>query len=158
MPRTGATPGSCMMATVINEVDARLAAAFGDDSVAAEARAACAASARWRGGRAHGRGATQALRSLARRFLSASDGARTGVRDDGAGCSAADRRVTAGRRRCRCLYVNGERYEMRARPRARWTRGPPATVRATFLGAIAATPTRDARRQRRAQPSCRWRA
>ena len=116
MPEDWRDAGLVLLAPVINEVDARLAAAFGDASVAAEAqgwlrglgRDGVVRTVRWET-------ATQALRSLQALFLSASD-----VRRQESAMTEWVQRgpiavVTAGRDGA-LLYVNGERYELRARP------------------------------------------
>ena len=116
MPEDWRDAGLVLLAPVINEVDARLAAAFGDASVAAEAqgwlrglgRDGVVRTVRWET-------ATQALRSLQALFLSASD-----VRGQESAMTEWVQRVpiavvTAGRDGA-LLYVNGERYELRARP------------------------------------------
>src|SRR2546421_93273 len=116
VPEDWRDAGLVLLAPVINEVDARLAAAFGEASVAAEAqgwlrglgRDGAVRTVRWET-------ATQALRSLQALFLSASD-----VRGQESAMTEWVQRVpiavvTAGRDGA-LLYVNGERYEVRARP------------------------------------------
>ena len=116
VPEDWRDAGLVLLAPVINEVDARLAAAFGDAPVAAEAqgwlrglgRDGAVRTVRWET-------ATQALRRLQALFLSASD-----VRGQESAMTEWVQRVpiavvTAGRNGA-LLYVNGERYEVRARP------------------------------------------
>src|SRR5438309_10900997 len=116
VPEDWRDAGLVLLAPVINEVDAQLAAAFGDASVAAEAqgwlrglgRDGAVRTVRWET-------AMQTLRSLQARFLSASD-----VRGQESAMTEWVQRVpiavvTAGRDGA-LLYVNGERYELRARP------------------------------------------
>jgi len=104
-----------LLAPVMNEVDARVAAVFGDASVAAEAQGwlrglgpdGAVRSVRWDAAR-------QALRTLQALFLSASD-----VRGQESAMTEWVQRVpiavvTAGRRGA-LLYVNGDRYEVRPR-------------------------------------------
>jgi sugar/nucleoside kinase (ribokinase family) len=104
-----------LLAPVMNEVDARLAAAFGDASVAAEAqgwlrglgRDGAVRTVRWDA-------ASQALRSLQAIFLSADD-----VRGQESAMTEWVQRVpiavvTAGRHGA-LLYVNGDRYDVRPR-------------------------------------------
>jgi 1D-myo-inositol 3-kinase len=107
--------GLVLLAPVMNEVDARLASAFGDASVAAEAqgwlrglgRDGAVRTVRWDA-------ASQALRSLQAIFLSAAD-----VRGQESAMTEWVQRVpigvvTAGRQGA-LLYVNGDRYEVRPR-------------------------------------------
>jgi 1D-myo-inositol 3-kinase len=107
--------GLVLLAPVMNEVDARLASAFGDASVAAEAqgwlrglgRDGAVRTVRWDA-------ASQALRSLHAIFLSAAD-----VRGQESAMTGWVQRVpisvvTAGRQGA-LLYVNGDRYEVRPR-------------------------------------------
>ena len=104
-----------LLAPVMNEVDARLAAAFGDASVAAAAqgwlrglgRDGAVRTVRWDA-------ASQALRSLQAIFLSADD-----VRGQESAMTEWVQRVpiavvTAGRHGA-LLYVNGDRYDVRPR-------------------------------------------
>jgi 1D-myo-inositol 3-kinase len=107
--------GLVLLAPVMNEVDPRLAAAFADASVAAEAQGwlrglggdGAVRTVRWDA-------APQALRTLQALFLSASD-----VRGQEPAMTEWVQRVpiaivTAGRRGA-LLYVNGDRYEVRPR-------------------------------------------
>jgi 1D-myo-inositol 3-kinase len=107
--------GLVLLAPVINEVDARLPAAFADATVAAEAQGwlrglggdRAVRTVRWDG-------AMQTLRTLQALFLSASD-----VRGQEPAVTEWVQRVplavvTAGRRGA-LLYVNGDRYEVRPR-------------------------------------------
>ena len=116
VPEDWRDAGLVLLAPVLNEVDARLAAAFGDGSVAAEAqgwlrglgRDGAVRTVRWEA-------ATQALRRLQALFLSAAD-----VRGQESAMTEWVQRVplavvTAGRLGA-LLYVNGDRYELRPRP------------------------------------------
>jgi 1D-myo-inositol 3-kinase len=107
--------GLVLLAPVMNEVDARMASAFGDASVAAEAQGwlrglgqdGAVRTVRWDA-------ATLALRSFQAIFLSAAD-----VRGQESAMTEWVQRVpiavvTAGRRGA-LLYVNGDRYEVRPR-------------------------------------------
>jgi sugar/nucleoside kinase (ribokinase family) len=107
--------GLVLLAPVMNEVDPRMAAAFSDASVAAEAQGwlrglgpeGAVRSVRWEA-------APQVLRTLQALFLSASD-----VRGQEPALTGWVQRVpiavvTAGRRGA-LLYVNGDRYEVRPR-------------------------------------------
>jgi sugar/nucleoside kinase (ribokinase family) len=104
-----------LLAPVMNEVEPRLAAAFSDASVAAEAQGwlrglgkdGAVRTVRWDA-------AAEALRSFQAVFLSAAD-----VRGQESAMSEWAQRVpiavvTAGRRGA-LLYVNGDRYEVRPR-------------------------------------------
>jgi 1D-myo-inositol 3-kinase len=107
--------GLVLLAPVINEVDARLPGAFADATVAAEAQGwlrglggdRAVRTVRWDA-------AMQTLRTLQALFLSSSD-----VRGQEPAMTEWVQRVplavvTAGRRGA-LLYVNGDRYEVRAR-------------------------------------------
>ncbi len=116
VPEDWRDAGLVLLAPVMNEVDARLAAAFADASVAAEAqgwlrglgRDGAVRAVRWEA-------APQALRRLQALFLSAAD-----VRGQEPAMTEWVQRVpvavvTAGKNGA-LLYVNGDRYEVRPRP------------------------------------------
>jgi sugar/nucleoside kinase (ribokinase family) len=116
VPEDWRDAGLVLLAPVMNEVDARLAATFADASVAAEAQGwlrgladdGMVRAVRWDT-------APQALRRLQALFLSAAD-----VRGQEAAMTEWVQRVpiavvTAGRTGA-LLYVNGDRYEVRPRP------------------------------------------
>src|SRR5262249_1925993 len=115
VPEDWRDAGLVLLAPVMNEVDARVAAAFADASVAAEAQgwvrglagAGVGRTVRWDA-------APQTLRRLQALFLSAAD-----VRGQEPAMTEWVQRVpiavvTAGRRGA-LLYVNGDRYEVRPR-------------------------------------------
>lgn len=115
LPEDWRDAGLVLLAPVMNEVDARLAAAFTDPTVAAEAqgwlrglgRDGAVRAVRWDA-------APQALRALQALFVSAED-----VRGQEAAMTEWVQRVpiavvTAGRHGA-LLYVNGDRYEIRPR-------------------------------------------
>src|SRR2546427_5194095 len=149
-----------LLAPLMMEVDARLAAACVDGSVAAEAqgwlrglaRDGAVRTVRWEA-------ATQALRTLQALFLSASD-----VRGQESAMTEWVQRVpiavvTAGSLGA-LLYVNGDRYEVRPRRALEVDpTGAGDVFAASSWRAISMTPIRGPRRRpRRAPPRCRWRA
>jgi sugar/nucleoside kinase (ribokinase family) len=116
VPEDWRDAGLVLLAPVMNELDTRLAAAFADASVAAEAQGwvrglgddGGVRTVRWDA-------APDTLRRLQALFLSASD-----VRGQESAMTEWVQRVpvavvTAGRHGA-LLYVNGDRYEVRARP------------------------------------------
>jgi sugar/nucleoside kinase (ribokinase family) len=140
VPQDWRDAGLVLLAPVMNEVDARVAAAFPDASVAAEAQGWLRGLARDRAVRTvRWNAAAQTLRALQALFLSAAD-----VRGQEPAMTEWVQRVpiavvTAGRRGA-LLYVNGDRYEVRPR---RATEADPTGAGDVFAATFLARYRRD---------------